>query len=246
MDLRLMILSTKNLSRLMGKIHIQEGDGCWLWAGTINNSGVGYFFLDGKLRCARRIVFRVFVHDIPQEVQIKSICERPLCCSPFHNYEATWEARFLHSFDRGAEAECWIWKGELSHGYGRVDINGNTEGAHRASHIYFKGPIPEGLDVLHRCDNPPCVNPTHLFLGTQADNMRDMAAKGRGRGPKPENNPKVKTGNQDVALAIELCKQGYSKAEVGRIFGVAASTVSCWVSGTRRRTATSQMLSAAA
>lgn len=78
---------------------------------------------------------------------------------------------------------CWIWTGAILRargGYGAFDIRGNGENkAHRASWVIAFGPIPNGLFVLHRCDTPSCVNPAHLFLGTNADNMRDMAQKGR-------------------------------------------------------------------
>ncbi|MGW2169160.1 HNH endonuclease signature motif containing protein [Streptomyces sp. NPDC001705] len=84
---------------------------------------------------------------------------------------------------------CWEW-GASRHrnGYGQFHLPGKRHAlAHRASWLLLFGPIPDGLHVLHRCDNRPCVRPDHLFLGTRVDNMQDMAAKGRrGRtGPKP-------------------------------------------------------------
>ena len=76
---------------------------------------------------------------------------------------------------------CWIYQG-LSHefGYGVLSLgHRGTISAHRASWIVFRGEIPEGMKVLHRCDIPPCFNPDHLFIGTQADNIADMDRKGR-------------------------------------------------------------------
>lgn len=80
---------------------------------------------------------------------------------------------------------CWLWVGGHSgRGYPRIDVNQKSEYAHRVSWMVHKGPIPEGMQVLHNCptgDNPMCVNPDHLFLGSHTENMRDMAQKGRRR-----------------------------------------------------------------
>lgn len=82
---------------------------------------------------------------------------------------------------------CWVWTGSCNNkGYGRFD----GEYAHRFSWRLLSGPIPDGLNVLHRCDNPPCVRPDHLFLGTVSDNARDMWAKGRGVLQRPGVAPR--------------------------------------------------------
>lgn len=75
---------------------------------------------------------------------------------------------------------CWLWTAALNNsGYGAFAFEGSRWLAHRFSYFIHKGPIPTGMYVLHRCDSPRCVNPDHLWIGTQADNMRDCAEKGR-------------------------------------------------------------------
>lgn len=76
--------------------------------------------------------------------------------------------------------DCWVWKGsKAGAGYGVLGIDYKSVYAHRFSYELHFGPIPDNLCVLHKCDNPPCVNPDHLFLGTQLDNMDDRNRKGR-------------------------------------------------------------------
>lgn len=90
------------------------------------------------------------------------------------------ENRFLESFTIGEKNECWEWnKSRLKWGYGRFWIKPKNVLAHRYSYEYFNGvKPPENLLGCHTCDNPPCINPNHLFLGTDADNVHDSQRKG--------------------------------------------------------------------
>jgi hypothetical protein len=89
--------------------------------------------------------------------------------------------RFDTSY-RVSESGCWLWTGATRHGgYGVIQHNGRSIGAHRVSYELFREPIPAGLFVCHTCDVPSCVNPKHLFVGTHKDNMHDSWVKGRHR-----------------------------------------------------------------
>jgi hypothetical protein len=93
--------------------------------------------------------------------------------------------------------DCWLWTGALSRrncGYGRLRFKGRMVAAHRLSWQLTQGQIPRGLHVLHLCDEPQCVNPSHLFLGTQSENNRDMAEKGRAR---------------NIYIGASHCKRGH-------------------------------------
>lgn len=94
--------------------------------------------------------------------------------------DSTWRRRSVDRFWEKVQKtdECWLWTGAInsSNGYGRIRHNKYT---HRVSYEFHFGAIPKGLFVCHRCDNPPCVRPDHLFLGTPGDNMRDMHSKQR-------------------------------------------------------------------
>ena len=97
------------------------------------------------------------------------------------------QQKFYRKFFVHPKTRCWIWGGGRNlYGYGRVDFRGfvTPQSAHRLSWALHYGEIPEGMFVLHRCDNPPCVNPEHLFLGTPLDNVVDMQARHGGMYPK--------------------------------------------------------------
>jgi hypothetical protein len=113
--------------------------------------------------------------------------ERAFCCFNCSNNGFELEPvhlRFWKYVTRMDDAMCWIWTGAVdNHGYGKISLGGRSLRtnlkAHRVSYEMANGPIPEGLGILHVCDTPGCVNPKHLYPGTQKDNARDMSKRGR-------------------------------------------------------------------
>lgn len=93
------------------------------------------------------------------------------------------EERFWSKVKMGEPDECWEWQAYFrGGGYGGFQWLGKPWKSHRVAWILTNGEVPDGLWVLHTCDNPACCNPAHLWLGTRSDNVRDMCAKGRGGG----------------------------------------------------------------
>lgn len=125
--------------------------------------------------------------------------------------------------------DCWLWTASGCGGYGRLSVNGRLTGAHRFSWELANGPVPNALYVLHRCDNPPCVNPAHLFLGTIAANNKDRANKGRG--VIGERSPRAKLTERKVTEIRALHTAGRSQAYLARAYGVSDSLVRLVVTG---------------
>lgn len=132
----------------------------------------------------------------------------------------------LFSFINMNSNGCWDWIGAKNKkGYGCLSYKNKTTIAHRLSYLLFIGEIPKDLHVLHRCDNPKCINPNHLFLGTDLDNSNDKISKGRFVCSYGKDNGNSKlTDEQVVDIKIKI-KKGLSFASISRTYEVSETTI---------------------
>jgi hypothetical protein len=145
---------------------------------------------------------------------------------------ATWETRFWSKVDKSAADGCHPWtRGRSPRGYGKVGRQGAHLRAHRVAWELTFGPIPSYAEagykvcVLHTCDNPPCCNPAHLFLGSNADNTADRQAKGRHWARRGSAQGMAKLTEQAVVTIRAWHAQGWPYVALGAAFGVIPGTI---------------------
>lgn len=149
-----------------------------------------------------------------------------------HHYTTQHIENFQKRF-KVAESGCHEWHAAHNiRGYGRFNIDGKLYGAHRVAWELANGPIPEGMFVCHHCDNPKCVNPEHLFLGTASDNMRDASRKGRVVRPPNmgELHDRARLTEVDVVEIRLAYSNGESQYSIARRYHVARTTIESVVS----------------
>jgi len=135
--------------------------------------------------------------------------------------------RFWSKVDRAGPGECWGWSASVDDwGYGRIGIgHPHWDRGHRVSWRLHFGEIPDGLCVCHHCDNPPCCNPAHLYLGSPADNARDAVSRGRMFVPRGELAPKAKLKLADVQQIRDRWAAGEGVVALARAFDVHRTTI---------------------
>lgn len=142
--------------------------------------------------------------------------------------------RFERFFQRADTTQCWNWAGAPnSAGYGTIRMpgrHGKTVTAHRLAYVFEHGPVPDGLCVCHHCDNRLCVNPSHLFVGTNADNVRDRDGKGRckSRGLPGERCGRSKLKETEV---LSIISDPRNCTRIAKDYRVARTTISRIKSG---------------
>lgn len=171
----------------------------------------------------------------------RKLFSRGLCASHYHrqrkgiplsepiqeqHHGVSLEERLKRRVSIDQETQCWNWTGSLNNGYGQIRMeNGKPALTHRVSYSLFVSPDIAGMTICHRCDNPLCINPDHLFAGTQADNVADMHTKGRAkkRGLKGAQNNNAKLTEEVVRL---IRGSDLRPSELARKLGISHVTVS--------------------
>ena len=215
--------------RFWEKVDIKSGDECWNWLAYISRTH-GDFTYNGRPTTSKRVAWKL-IHGKFPKYRLISICNNSLCCNPNHMILGTPRNRFWLNVNKHDD-KCWKWQGAKSvQGYGVLNINRKAFKAHRYSWILHFGEIPNDLFICHKCDNPSCVNPDHLFLGTNSDNMKDMREKGRsckGEAHAPgEINGQSKLTKKEVIKIRNLYVTGkYTQKHLGELFNVHNSQIS--------------------
>lgn len=207
---------------------VEKTSYCWNWTGFLDKSGLPIIRIAIKEGCGlkefspRRLSLEYHGRTISERVQ-PLICKNKLCVNPDHLVSGD-KARFWAKVNVAGPDDCWIWTAGISqiHGYGKFTIKkqGISDiGAHRYSWILANGSIPDGMMICHICDNPPCVNPNHLFLGTAKDNAIDCVRKNRSA--RGERNGNSKLNEADVLKIKESC----NLLQLSRTYDVSVRTI---------------------
>jgi len=147
-------------------------------------------------------------------------------------YRPTTQERWESKFERGAPEECWLWRGGLSKGYGSFHVSskrGRVKAHAYAVELATGVRCPRGQGALHRCDNPPCVNPNHIYYGTQKQNSADMVE--RSRHPVGERRPNSRMTADQVVNIRERFAAGETFTQLKKEFGISSGRLSNIVNG---------------
>jgi hypothetical protein len=140
--------------------------------------------------------------------------------------------KFDSSYLPEPNSGCWIWLGTVQGGrYGAIWFGGKFLTAHRVAWELNNKPIPDGMVACHKCDTPLCVNPRHIFIGTQADNVADMEKKGRANKSKGDAHLRAKIKSHQIPEIIQRRKNGEYLKSIAKDFAVSYSTISAIVRG---------------
>lgn len=224
-----------NAKEYIEKRIVIDDNNCWTWQLMVDKDGYGRARFKGKDYRVNRLVYEIYIGEIPKNHFVKTNCGNKFCVNPRH---LRLKSQFHHvSFNDLTELQayiiskikkdykgCWIWQGcTHTFGYGRASVCGKSFDAHRLAWIAFNGDIPEKLVVCHgdMC-KPSCCNPEHLKLGTQKENIEDRE---RMRISKGLRHDRAKLCDKDILDILKFRKGGNSVAKIAKMFNVSNSTI---------------------
>lgn len=178
---------------------VKPGPECWVWAGALSTSGYPVWSQSAEAPQVAGAKFAFWLkHGRYPQTILGRTCGNKLCVRADHLFERikvviekpkkTWTDSFFEKVGSPDENGCWPFIGCLSpNGYGRF----RRDNAHRIAWTIYNGPVPDGKWILHHCDNPSCVNPSHLYAGTPKDNAQDRMKRGRHRYGTPVSDDEI-------------------------------------------------------
>lgn len=241
-------MKEKAIAKFWDNIHKDKswkGDGCWQWTGPLDKSGLPVIRLSNGIKngkvsviefSPRRLSCQLAEQYPDSSERVQPLhCKNKLCVNPSHLVFGD-EGRFWAKVDKSqGDDGCWPWLGSWDRDcYGKFRISENGKKIDIRAHVYSwqlhtGRPVISIMVVMHKCDHPYCVNPTHLSLGTTQDNTKDRDEKDRQA--KGEKFPHSKLTKTKVEEIRELRKNGASITQLSSQFEVAYNTIACAING---------------
>lgn len=218
--------------RFWSKVKISNKDQCWHWLSNKDKDGYGRFRMPDLNYMAHRMAWILSNGPIPDGQFVLHRCDNNDCVNPKHLYlgnqkdSRRWKNklpiadRFWNKVNINNDDDCWPWiASKDAKGYGFFKLDGKMVHAHRMALVLEGEKVPDKLLVCHKCDNPPCCNPRHLFIGTHKDNTQDSVRKGRW--PIGEKHHNSKLTEKDIIKIRKLhSKENLSMYRIAKMFNV--------------------------